>query len=189
MRRVAILGAVLGAAAMLSASASADGVSRKTIVRGKAAHHRVHRHKARVVVEQWVPPVVVAVALPPPVPVPRPDYGWQPVGSGWPGIPESAQDRLWTAYFRSLAATGYPVGNGPETVGEVRYNPGAGPVARNPRPISPDRIRIAAAPALFQYDGATGEYVRLSVPDASLAAATVAAYPMPPPPIPLVPWH
>jgi len=76
-----------------------------------------------------------------------------------------------------------------QTVGEVRYNPGAGPVARNPRPISPDRIRIAAAPALFQYDGATGEYVRLSVPDAGLAAATVAAYPMPPPPIPLVPWH
>jgi hypothetical protein len=185
MRRVAIFGAVLGAAAMLSANASADGVSRKTIVRGKAAHHRVHRHKARVVVEHWVPPVVVAVA-PPPVPVPRPDYGWQPVGSGWPGIPESAQDRLWTAYFRSPAATGYPVGNRPETVGEVRYNPGAGPVAPNPPPISPDRIRIAVAPALFQYDGATGEYVRLAVPDASLAAATVAAHSMPPP-IPLVP--
>jgi len=199
MRRIAVFGTVLIAALTAAAGVSADGVSRpKRTVYIKRVYHRVHRPAHPIIVHAAAAgPVLVAVGVapPPPVPVPRPDYGFFHLnGSGWPGIAESAQDALWVAYFRSPSATGYPPGSSPEQVGEVRYNRGPGPIAHNPPPVAPDRLRIAAAPALFQYDPATGDYVRLAAPEAAMAAAVAPPPPSPPPaapawpaPIPLLP--
>ena len=138
-----------------------------------------------------IAPVTAALAEDGPlrVPVPRPNYGWLHLnGSGWDGIPESAGDRLWTAYYRSPFATGYPVGTSPETVGAVSYNRGPGPRAANPPPVGPDRVRIAVEPALFQLDPLTGEYVMLSARDTALALPPAPLpVPLPAGPIPLLP--
>jgi hypothetical protein len=96
-------------------------------------------------------PIPVAVVPPPPYDPPIP--------SPW----DTAYDRAMTLHFRSPAVSG-----------SYLLEPGYPPT---PPVVGIQHYRVPAGGVVFQYDGVTGEYIRLAQRDAQFAFP-----PVPPPP-------
>lgn len=132
------------------AEAAAPGCKCPEVQRRHAWRPRHHVRYHAVHRRHWVP-VPVAVAPPPPYdpPIPSP---WNP-----------AYDRAMTLHFRSPAVSG-----------SYLLEPGYPPT---PPVVGIQHYRVPTGPVVFQYDGLTGEYIRLAQRDARFAFP-----PIPPPP-------
>jgi hypothetical protein len=166
MRPLSAIAGLLLMAGMMPVASFADGMPPATSAAlprcpcppvRHVRHVRYRHHYVR----HWRRPLVPLVAV-----APLPYYN-APIPWPW----DTAYDRGMTVHFRS-----------PEVSGTWTGDPGFPPTP----PIVPVEWyrEPAAGGAVFQYDGLTGEYVRLAAVDA-IRALPPAPPPPPPPPMPV----
>ena len=181
MRRLLAVSAAFLIGIGLGAAAHADGMPELTKHKTKIVRHvhRVHaRHRiVRSAIVGLVGPYDLHGYPPPPT-----DSAYQPA------MVEYFRDVSVTGY-RPASAAGYVIESAADYVGGVYYHRTGWPGyqgARVPRPVQIDNFpfRHYAGADVLEYDGAIGEYVKLSSVDAAAAIQVSQDKPLPLLPVP-----